>query len=1069
MKKIVNMLIITLMALMTGFNSVEAASYPSNISVSSIGKLNYGGGIYFPVKYLSDGKLGYCTELYDNFPMGVAMSNPKKVNAGLTYIIDNGFKGTKADVNNSTKMRQYYVTQAAIYTYLGQANPSKSTTIGKEIWSVVDKAKQASEQTAKLSVTLNVTSTTMKLTSDKKYFISEAIAVKSNYSNVTFNTAVSSGVGASLVDANGKAITSVKSGSVVYIKVPESIIKAGQSVTLSMAVKGARTIKNAYIYQPGDSSYQNIIPGIVYPSQEAAEAKLSVKASKDKITTKVKISKQDITNKKELPGAKLVIKDSKGNTKASWTSTNVPVYVNGLTPGEYTLCETIAPAGYVLKTECIKFTVKADGSVTSVVMYNEPKKEEITTKVKISKQDITNKKELPGASLAIKDMNGKVIASWTSGTTPKMISGLKAGNYTLCETAAPAGYNLYTECIKFTVYADGSVSNVVMYNEPKKEEITTKVKISKQDITNKKELPGASLAIKDMNGKVIASWTSGTTPKMISGLKAGNYTLCETAAPAGYELETECIKFTVYVNGTVSTVIMYNKPKKEEITTKVKISKQDITNKKELPGASLAIKDMNGKVIASWTSGTTPKMISGLKAGNYTLCETAAPAGYVLKTECIKFTVKADGSVTSVVMYNEPKKVEIKKPVVSITKIDAETKKSLAGATLVLKNTKNEVIKTFTTTTKATVFTDIAAGTYTLEETKAPAGYNLSTKKVTVTLKNGQTTNVTFENTKKPVVPVKVTKVKISKQDITNNKELPGASLVIKDSKGNIVKSWVSTNEPAYFEGLNAGDYTLCETAAPAGYVLKTECIKFTVKADNTVKTVVMYNEPKKEEIVTKVQISKQDITTKKELPGASLVIKDANGKEIEKWVSTDKPKYIEGLKAGNYTLCETTAPAGYVLATECVNFTVKADGTITKVVIYNERKKEEIKRDKVKISKQDIATKSELPGATLVIKDATGKEIKRWVSTNEAFYFELEAGVYTLEEIIAPAGYILSTEKIEFTVNEDGSCDTEVIMFNTREVKVPITASNASILLYFTGFIGLFAGFIKINKNARI
>ena len=787
MKKIVNMLIITLMALMTGFNSVEAASYPSNISVSSIGKLNYGGGIYFPVKYLSDGKLGYCTELYDNFPMGVAMSNPKKVNAGLTYIIDNGFKGTKADVNNSTKMRQYYVTQAAIYTYLGQANPSKSTTIGKEIWSVVDKAKQASEQTAKLSVTLNVTSTTMKLTSDKKYFISEAIAVKSNYSNVTFNTAVSSGVGASLVDANGKAITSVKSGSVVYIKVPESIIKAGQSVTLSMAVKGARTIKNAYIYQPGDSSYQNIIPGIVYPSQEAAEAKLSVKASKDKITTKVKISKQDITNKKELPGA------------------------------------------------------------------------------------------------------------------------------------------------------------------------------------------------------------------------------------------------------------------------------------------SLAIKDMNGKVIASWTSGTTPKMISGLKAGNYTLCETAAPAGYVLKTECIKFTVKADGSVTSVVMYNEPKKVEIKKPVVSITKIDAETKKSLAGATLVLKNTKNEVIKTFTTTTKATVFTDIAAGTYTLEETKAPAGYNLSTKKVTVTLKNGQTTNVTFENTKKPVVPVKVTKVKISKQDITNNKELPGASLVIKDSKGNIVKSWVSTNEPAYFEGLNAGDYTLCETAAPAGYVLKTECIKFTVKADNTVKTVVMYNEPKKEEIVTKVQISKQDITTKKELPGASLVIKDANGKEIEKWVSTDKPKYIEGLKAGNYTLCETTAPAGYVLATECVNFTVKADGTITKVVIYNERKKEEIKRDKVKISKQDIATKSELPGATLVIKDATGKEIKRWVSTNEAFYFELEAGVYTLEEIIAPAGYILSTEKIEFTVNEDGSCDTEVIMFNTREVKVPITASNASILLYFTGFIGLFAGFIKINKNARI
>ena len=103
---------------------------------------------------------------------------------------------------------------------------------------------------------------------------------------------------------------------------------------------------------------------------------------------------------------------------------------------------------------------------------------------------------------------------------------------------------------------------------------------------------------------------------------------------------------------------MYNTPTKKP--TLLKVSKQDITTKTELPGAKLAIKDANGKTIATWTSGTTAKYVEGLMAGNYSFCELEAPAGYILNTKCIDFTLKNDGTTTSVIMYNQKKPEELK-------------------------------------------------------------------------------------------------------------------------------------------------------------------------------------------------------------------------------------------------------------------------------------------------------------------------------------------------------------------------------------------------------------------------
>ena len=295
LKKIFNLLITVSLIIAFGISSVSASSYPSSIKVSSIGKINYGGTYSFPVKYTSDGTLAYCTEYQDQFPMGITMSSPARLEPGISYIIANGYKGTKGDYGNDSKMKQYYITQLAVYTYLGQANPKNNNDVHKAVWDLVNKAKSAKANDVTLNVSLSSGSSTMKLTSDKKYFISEAITVKSNVASQKFSVAASQNVGAFVVDANGNKVSTVKSGDKVYVKVSSDVIKEGQKITLSMSVKGSRTKQAAYLYKPSQTKYQNITPGVTYPKTETASASIQVTAKKDKITTKVKISKQDIT------------------------------------------------------------------------------------------------------------------------------------------------------------------------------------------------------------------------------------------------------------------------------------------------------------------------------------------------------------------------------------------------------------------------------------------------------------------------------------------------------------------------------------------------------------------------------------------------------------------------------------------------------------------------------------------------------------------------------------------------------------------------------------------------------
>lgn len=330
-------------------------------------------------------------------------------------------------------------------------------------------------------------------------------------------------------------------------------------------------------------------------------------------------------------------------------------------------------------------------------------------------------------------------------------------------------------------------------------------------------------------------------------------------------------------------------------------------------------------------------------------------------------------------------------------------------------------------------FDGIVYGSYVVREIKAPDGYKLSDKKHDVTIsKDEQIIEIKAEN--------ESIDVDVSKQDVYG-KELPGAKMQLTDKDGNVVDEWVSAKKKHTVTKLKAGDYVLKEIAAPTGYVIATEIafsvdeygkvtvngVEATATDDAGNPTIVMVDD------TTKASITKTDISGDKEITGAEMKLFDKDGNLVEEWTSTDKAHEITGkLAAGDkYTLHEESAPDGYVVAAD-IEFTVSETGEIDAIAMKDDT-------TKVRISKKDITTDDELPGATLQIIDENGNIVEEWVSTSEPYFIEgkLIAGkTYTLREITAPDGYEIAND-VKFTVDEKGNV-TEVVMYDEHTPTPP-------------------------------
>ena len=650
--------------------------------------------------------------------------------------------------------------------------------------------------------------------------------------------------------------------------------------------------------------------------------------------------------------------------------------------GRYYLREISVPDGYLIEQSVIpvEFTYENQFIAWQVVDCLHSDKQ---TTVEIDKCAFTSDSDdtfaLPGATLTVTDWNGNVVDSWESSDTAHVIRGLHlshdfAGNrdtskvYTLAETCPADGYttarsiqfrleqatddNAYLQETAVWVlresedvaYRSGSIISPTAFSDDTVATIFARLRAFWDKLMGKNP---------DADGVVIANWYCVNDTLVVNFTDAANN---RAIAKCLRESDFSDLTFDkVYLNSAAAPAFFADKqvaekPADAEITysaswillkesdgfsqtltmldapTRVKISKADITNHEEIPGATLRVLDKDGNVVDEWVSEKTPHYMEAvLIAGEtYTLEETLVPdnSGYV-PANSIQFTVEDGGKVQHVFMQDDYTKVQI-------SKTDIATGKEISGAKLKITDADGKTIAEWVTDGVPHYMERIPMGTYTLTEMMAPTeqGY---VRAESVTFEVGPTGDIQRVEMKDDF-----TKVEISKADMTDGHELPGAKLKITNASGCTIAEWETNGQPHRIERLKPGDYTLIETTAPTGYLLSEE-VHFTVQETGEIQKVTMYDAPAHSLILTK-----RDIATNAKLADARLTIRDAYGTTIDRWTTTDGDHAIRVLPERSaakdphknllllsddtsehvYTMVEELAPNSYLVA-ESITFKV--------------------------------------------------------------------------------------------------------------------------------------------------
>lgn len=852
-------------------------------------------------------------------------------------------------------------------------------------------------------------------------------------------------------------------------------------------------VKGKLVIHKSGETLKSFKKDFVYEEASLEGAEFEIYAAEDIFTPDHQVDEQ---------GNRHVIYAKDTLVKTVTTNKNGEAVIKDLPLGKYRVKETKAPAGFVLNPDSqeVAFIYK-DQNTPEIEEKLEFSNERQKVELSVEKRDAETGKALKGATFGLYNKEAissgdKVIVKAdtllqeiTSNEKGKaaFTLDLPLGRYYVKELQAPAGYVSSDEILEFDATYQGQDVKTIKLKSVKKNQPTT-VEVTKADITTGTELDGASMSVLDKDGNVIDSWTSvKDSPHVIKRLQVGKtYILREELAPYGYLRATD-VEFTISDTAEVQKVKMEDEVpvarllvnKKGEFLDSVSLLDNakgmiehlfnyvtgNLTDVTFNVYAAEAIRAADGvsadyyaadELVGSITTdGNGIAQMDNLPLGRYYIVEKETAHGYVLDNEPRYVDLTYRDQDTPLVTYSADWQNARQRVQVEVLKKEKDSDKVLSGAifglyaaddivsskgkVLLAKDTLIE-LKTTDEDGKIQFVADLPVDSrYYIKELAAPDGYVTDQEPQEFTFEyQGSGTSVaeyafTFEDEQ--------TTVELSKADLTDKKELPGASLKVTDEDGNTVDEWVSKEEAHIIKGLIVGKkYKMTETKPADGYVTA-ESIEFTVENTKEVQKHQMLDD------VTKVEISKKDITDSSEVPGAKLIILDKDGKKVESWTSTDKPHMVEKLPVGEYTLREEQAPDGYLIA-EDVKFTVKDTGKIQKV-----KMKDAHPYGKLVIKKTDSTSKAALSGAEFELREKeSGKVVEKLVTdkTGTATSGKLPIATYkngkvekTVEYILvetkAPNGYELSSKKEEIRFEyKDGKTKVIEIVKEIKNTKSP-------------------------------
>ena len=787
-----------------------------------------------------------------------------------------------------------------------------------------------------------------------------------------------------------------------------------------------------------------------------------------------KVSAND--EKLVLPGAEFRVLggglDRTYSTKADGLTEQITLPI-----GEYTLTEMKAPDGYVMAGTGRHISVRADGiyldgdkltGTAEITVENAPG----SFKLKLVKVDADTNQPLANVAFILKGEDGDThsLITGSDGTTDTI--SLAPGKYTLSEVAAADGYAIPLNGWGFTV-TEGTVQQVTeIINEVAKWDfkgglLTLTLKnsriyggltIEKTDGKDGSGLAGAEFTITGSDGipltfikkggryeavtgegasSTIATDANGTA--YITGLKFGNYAVTETKAPEGYVMNGDRHSIAISRQQTEVTLRLKNDKAMYKVTA---IKQEAGENGKLLVGAEFMLYSMEGAVVAKAVTGYDGTAVFEVPEGNYKLVETRAPAGYQLSGDFVReITVNAVQGTVGEFKYtfnNEKTSYSIE-----IYKHDSEDKqKKLAGAEFAVTDSRG-FTKTVTTDAsgKASI-TGLPYDDYTIREIKAPKGYALSEKEYSVKkteLVHGSP--VVIEAANKYILG----SVTIKKVDHENSEKLlEGAKFNVTDESGSLLKwkaegdvytldergSSVITAGRVTLKNLPEGTYTLTEIDAPSGYAILDGSRTFTItEAHMTVPLEIKVENLLRRTAVGFIKVDKNNKELR--LAGAEFTLYRMNGEKQGEVVATGVTNNnglvtFTELTMGSYRAKETKAPKGYKLWNAPIDFTVdeygkvsvgstelKPEGLVYTAMITNTAEEKEITLKKVS------DTGEALTGATFRLSGE--KSYILTTGSDGTAKISLPYGDYILEEVIAPDGYVLSSEKQALNLSDSG------------------------------------------------
>ena len=764
--------------------------------------------------------------------------------------------------------------------------------------------------------------------------------------------------------------------------------------------------------------------------------------------------------------------DDRGNLKLGADGERIPTtkphWIDHIPVGPYVLEETICPyeQGYV-QSKAMPIDVRETGNVQSYRM------EDDFTSVDIRKYDTENGEILYEDS-----------AAWLS-LYPALLD--EEGNPVRDEAGEPV-YDPENEIFTFraATYRDGQE---VAATGRLTEDAAGNHPIMKYDYCYR-PIPNT------LQGRYYYTET-GTT--RIEYLPVGSYVLVESGNPAGYATAPAML-LTVEDTGHLEEIQAFEMGDRP---LTLQVSKVSITGGKEVKGAGMAIYEMDGQgnvsvqplmvrrpgeggayeeVEASWVSGMDgiytreeaeageipegfeagdlkPHIIRYIPEGDYVLEEVTTPYGF-LQSVRVPFTIRDTGELQSVEMIDRIPDGELE-----LVKYDTdEPEMKLAGAEFQLLNrTLGTVCGTVVTDEQGVAkFPAQPIGyqnsqgeftpyTYVCTETKAPAGHMLTLPDYEFQFQ--------YEDSNTPLLTVEYrpandsNRVRVDKVIRDTGELLEGAALQIErtdhpeapeSGKWEVVDRWISTRQPHYSKGLEAGTYRLVETQTPGdGYPVLAEPILFVI--EDGMREVLHLTMPND---TTAVDIGKTVGASQTLLAGARLaLICKSDGRTVEEWTSTDQGAHrIYGLPAGTYIIRELEAPSGYRRG-EDREIVVDQGGKIQVFQYENYRKSSgggggtpDIPPETFISFRKADSNGTALPGAQFTFYNQDGSVLGISVSDSSGmFRIKKPAdGTYTFRETGAPAGYALNSQVFSFTVL-NGVVETGVYQVEDARLEVPL------------------------------